>query len=155
MKNLFGILVFIIACASVYLNGMSEGLRNLNNCNVLWHYLNVAYLIGYALTLILMIYQNTSTYKYYESRKPKLDFIKDCLYVLLLIALLRWVGFNYVHNYYFEVGFFYIGETSMLDKLYLNYISPWFPPVFVLTLKIFTFIILFFQISMIKLKRKK
>jgi hypothetical protein len=150
MKHLLGISIFIIACFAVFLDGMGEGIRNnINDSRTIWHAYNGFSMLFYAVSFLLMIYQRTPVSELMIKKFRFTDYLKKCGYCLLLLIGLRFAVFDYVHNYFFGVNIFYVGETSFLDKIYANYILQFFPPVFLFILKIFIFIILFFEISLV------
>lgn len=146
-KKLFGIVIFIVAIASVYFDAMSDGIRNYDSTRSIWHLYKATGLLLYAITFMLMVYQTTF---YYFNIKTNLRlFFRDLVNCLAYIMLLRFALFDYIHNWYFKVNMMYVGNSATLDIFYNKLVAFWFPPSALFTLKIAIFVFLFFKITMI------
>lgn len=149
-EKFYGLIAFVSLVLGVLFDGMSDGLMNAHNNAVNWHTAEVFSMVFYFVAICCYIAKEL----YIQSSFTFKSYCKTCLIMLGLFALTRFSLFDYVHNYFFNVNIFYVGSTSFIDKMYVNYVAKFFPPAFLLMLRLFIFIILFFRITDILYKNK-
>lgn len=137
------IITFLLIVCAVFFDGMADGLRNAMRNDINWHWVEIASMISYALAMLTYLYAKIRNVVHLYFR----NYAIMCGIMIIEFVAVRFALFDYVHNYFFDVNMLYVGNTSFIDKFYMDYISVIFPPAFLLMLKLFIFIVIFIRIT--------
>ncbi len=148
--KIFGLISLLSVVLAVFFDAVSDATRNNDNFLINWHTSEVLNMLFYFSAICFYIAKELVIQERFTFRSYALT----CAIMLLEFAFMRFVLFDYIHNYFFNVNIFYVGNTSFIDQLYLKYIANFFPPSFLLMLRLFIFIVLIVRITSFNVKLK-